>query len=255
MIKTYRHTTLDSVKAANAGEYFGTLQESVTEAWREHLKTAKYSAHMALDEYYNEMPEKVDKFIEAYIAVRGSKIMDYSCKFRAKNMTPIEYLKLLKRFLEDGRDEYCGEHSELNSGLDDIVGLIDSTLYKLKELRESEESMKNLVDFIKESLVSESMRYTGPKRVTLKDDFAFCTVDEYRDAPEEFEGFDELIQFAQANEKDFVKHKEYIIPKGTKVEYEGQDDMIRDLAIFSVQSGPAKGMLFKVFSDLANEMN
>jgi hypothetical protein len=155
MIKLYRNTTLDSVKAKSAGEYFGTLQESVTDAWREHLKTAKYSAHMALDEYYTEMPEKVDKFIEAYIACNGSKITDYTCNFRAKNMTPLEYLKLLKNFLNDGKDTYCGEHSELLSLLDDILSLIDSTIYKLRELKESQSGLVSLSEFITEKLENE----------------------------------------------------------------------------------------------------
>ena len=41
-------------------ELFGTLQMSVVATWRKHLRSAKYSKHMALDEFYKEMPEKVD---------------------------------------------------------------------------------------------------------------------------------------------------------------------------------------------------
>lgn len=153
MQKIYRAVNLDSVRAKTAGEYFGTLQESVTDMWREHLKTSKYSTHMALDEYYTEMPDKVDGFIEAYISVSGAKIADYKCNFDANNLTPLEYLKLLKAFLEDGREEYCAGHSELESDLDDILGLIDSTIYKIRELHESE--VMDLRDFIKEELSGE----------------------------------------------------------------------------------------------------
>ena len=35
-------------------ELFGTLQQSVVSTWRKHLRTAKYSKHMALDKFYNE---------------------------------------------------------------------------------------------------------------------------------------------------------------------------------------------------------
>lgn len=167
MQKIYRTVKLDGVKAKSAGEYFGTLQESVTEAWREHLKTAKYSTHIALDDYYNDMPEKIDAFIEAYIAC-NEKIEDYSCNINAKNLTPLEYLKLIKAFAEDGRDEYCGDHSELHSCLDDILELIDSTIYKLRELHESCE-MISLRDFIAEDLekISEA-------EDTLKVILQFC---------------------------------------------------------------------------------
>ena len=32
-------------------ELFGTLQQSVVASWRKHLRTAKYSKHIALDEF------------------------------------------------------------------------------------------------------------------------------------------------------------------------------------------------------------
>ena len=50
-------------------ELFGTLQQSTVASWRKHLRTAKYSKHMALDEFYKEMPEKVDALIEAWMGM------------------------------------------------------------------------------------------------------------------------------------------------------------------------------------------
>lgn len=155
MERYYRSIKVDDVKAATAGEYFGTLQQSVTEAWRHHLKTAKYSAHMALDEYYTEAPEKIDALIEAYIAEKGEKIMDYKCNIKASSLTPLEYLRLIKSFAEAGREEYCMGKGSLNSLLDDFLALVDSTIYKLKELHESDRGFINLSDFIIESLGEE----------------------------------------------------------------------------------------------------
>ena len=37
---------------------------SVVAGWRKHLRSAKYGKHMALDEFYKEMPDKVDDLIE-----------------------------------------------------------------------------------------------------------------------------------------------------------------------------------------------
>ena len=57
-------------------QLFGTLQQSVVATWRKHLRAAKYSKHMALDEFYKKMPELVDNLIEAYMGNKGSKIKD-----------------------------------------------------------------------------------------------------------------------------------------------------------------------------------
>ena len=47
------------------GEFFGTLQDSITKEWREHLKTDKYSNHMCLNDFYEEMPEKIDALYQS----------------------------------------------------------------------------------------------------------------------------------------------------------------------------------------------
>ena len=52
-------------------QLFGTLQQSVVSTWRKHLRTAKYAKHMALNDFYEDMPEKVDALIEAWMGVNG----------------------------------------------------------------------------------------------------------------------------------------------------------------------------------------
>ena len=135
-------------------ELFGTLQQSVVGTWRKHLRTSKYSKHMALDEFYKEMPEKVDALIEAWMGVNGKKPKEFDNILKSKNMNTLDYLKSLKKVVKDGY-ELMDENKELEALLDDIAELISSTLYKVKELNENK-SMKNLSDFINESLVNES---------------------------------------------------------------------------------------------------
>ena len=48
-----------------------------------------------------------------------------------------EYLEALKNIVRKGRKELLGGKSELESDCDAILSQIDSTLYKLKELKES----------------------------------------------------------------------------------------------------------------------
>jgi len=117
------------------GEFFGTLQESITTEWRKHLQTKKYSTHMALDEYYKEMPEKVDALIEAWQA-DNEVVQDYKNTLEPGD-DALKYLESLKDFVQRGRTEFFKDKSELESLTDDILSLIDSTIYKLKHLTES----------------------------------------------------------------------------------------------------------------------
>ena len=134
-------------------ELFGTLQMSVVAGWRKHLRSAKYGKHMALDEFYKEMPEKVDDLIEAWMGAHGKKVGAFQNTLQSSNMNTLKYLNELKRVCKEGYS-LLGDKDELKSLMDDIVNLINSTLYKVKELNET--AMIDLKDFINESLVSEA---------------------------------------------------------------------------------------------------
>lgn len=124
-------------------ELFGTLQQSVVASWRKHLKTDKYSKHEALDEFYKEMPELVDSLIESWMGVHG-KVDEYKNLLgESSSMTAIEYLEKLKQIVKDGKS--LMDETELESCLDDISNQINSTLYKLKELKEN----LSLSDYLK----------------------------------------------------------------------------------------------------------
>lgn len=130
-------------------ELFGTLQQSVVATWRKHLRTHKYSKHMALDEFYKEMPDKVDDLIEAWMGENGRKVNSFENLITSRNMGTLAYLKELKRVCKEGYSLMNGDKS-LEALLDDIVELINSTLYKVKELNETQ--MISLKDFINESI-------------------------------------------------------------------------------------------------------
>ena len=134
------------MRTANISQLFGTLQQSVVNSWKNHLKTSKYAAHMALDEYYKEMPELVDTLIENYQGIYG-KVDDYK-NILDFNEDPIKYLKDLRDICVNSK-ELLQQNTELESDMDSILSLIDSTLYKLKELTES---FVSLEDYIKENL-------------------------------------------------------------------------------------------------------
>lgn len=130
-------------------ELFGTLQMSVVSGWRKHLRSAKYGKHVALQEFYEEMPDKVDALIEAWMGANGKKVGNFTNILTSSNMNTLSYLKELKKVCKDGYD-LLDDNEELESLLDDIVNLINSTLYKVKELAES--NIASLTDFINEQL-------------------------------------------------------------------------------------------------------
>lgn len=137
-----------------AGEFFGTLQDSVTKEWREHLKTNKYSAHMALDEFYKEMPEKIDALIEAWQA--DNDIVDDYKNVLEDGLDAIQFLQALKEHVKLGRSELLKGQSELESLADDILSQIDSTLYKLKHLSESRTSLSEYVEIFENQELSNN---------------------------------------------------------------------------------------------------
>lgn len=136
-----------------ANEFFGTLQNSITDEWRKHLEADDHDVHVILDEFYKEMPEKVDALIEAWQADHDV-VKDYKGQIGADDKDPLQYLEELKKFTKEGRAELLEGESELESLCDDILAQIDSTMYKLKRLTRyrKDEGVVSLSDYIKESI-------------------------------------------------------------------------------------------------------
>lgn len=189
-------------------ELFGTLQQSVVATWRKHLRTAKYAKHIALNDFYEDMPEKVDALIEAWMGANGRKIKGFENILQSANMNTLTYLKELKKVAKQGY-ELMGENEELVSLLDDIMELINSTLYKVKELNES--VSVNLSDYINEAL-NESMK----KDAVLKKDYKWIDVSELEILVE-----DEIISEVDGEllTEKYGKDDFIVFPKGTEFEF------------------------------------
>lgn len=189
-------------------QLFGTLQQSVVATWRKHLRTAKYAKHIALNDFYEDMPEKVDALIEAWMGANGRKIKGFENILQSANMNTLTYLKELKKVAKQGY-ELMGENEELVSLLDDIMELINSTLYKVKELNESVNV--NLSDYINEAL-NESMK----KDAVLKKDYKWIDVSELETLVE-----DEIISEVDGEllTEKYGKDDFIVFPKGTEFEF------------------------------------
>lgn len=138
-----------SVTVAN---FFGTLQECVTIIWRFHLKTRKHHVHVDLNDFYESALDKIDNIIEQYQGICGIVEDPFTNCVVGEGKDEISYLQELKGFIENNKC-VLGDHSEINSSIDDLLGLIDSTLYKLTSFTES--AVKSFEEFVYEDYEPE----------------------------------------------------------------------------------------------------
>jgi hypothetical protein len=115
-------------------QFISTLFASRTQAHIFHLQTTSFAQHKALNEYYDGIIDLVDAFIESYQGRHGI-IRGYSSpsSFREDDST-VKYFEGLNKYVELTREK-LPQDSYLQNQVDEIVALIESTVYKLKYLR------------------------------------------------------------------------------------------------------------------------
>lgn len=101
--------------------------EARNEAHLEHWRTKSFAQHAALGEYYDEVVDTVDKFVEAYQGTFG--IVETGKKDVAK----IIHDDII--WLNDNREKLCKGVSALENIIDELTALHMKTLYKLENLR------------------------------------------------------------------------------------------------------------------------
>ena len=128
-----------SIEAQHKGadpvmQFVMCLLHSVTNAHILHLSTTSYSTHQALGNFYAEIGDLVDGFVEAFQGKYGL-LTDYKSDYAVPS-NPIDYMNYLKAEVEKlRRDPAFPQDSELQNEVDTIANLINSTLYKLRFLK------------------------------------------------------------------------------------------------------------------------
>jgi hypothetical protein len=117
--------------------FISTLLESRNQAKVYHwqvLEEGSYSAHKALDEYQDGIEDLIDTLVESYQGrfgiVRGFK---QPMTIREDN-DPIPYFEALRKYVEINKYNFT-QTSYVQNQVDEIMSLIESTLYKLKNLK------------------------------------------------------------------------------------------------------------------------
>ena len=150
---------------------FGTLQECVTITWRLHLKTRKHHIHVTLNEFYDKAIDIVDDIIEQYQGIYGVVEDTFTNCVVGDGKSESEYLTELKTFIENNRC-VLGDHSEINSTIDEFLALIDSTIYKITSFCENQ--IKSFDEFVYED-------YTAIKEACCHNKFG----ERYSDDPDD----------------------------------------------------------------------
>jgi hypothetical protein len=107
------------------------LLNSATVAHLQHWQTKNYSTHKALKKYYEQIPHLTDRLVECFMGRHGI-LADFEEELEVEK-NPIRYFKALQKYVDDSR-KHLPKDSELQNIVDEILCLINTTLYKLENL-------------------------------------------------------------------------------------------------------------------------
>lgn len=116
----------------NCALFAATLLHSATNTHFFHWSTDSYAKHVALAEYYDGIVELTDNFVEAYMG-KYQKITSFPSTYHQPK-DPVKYLQSLQSFVEAARAD-LPQDSELQNLVDEIADLINTTTYKLVNLK------------------------------------------------------------------------------------------------------------------------
>lgn len=116
----------------NCALFAATLLHSATNTHFFHWTTDSYAKHQALAEYYDGIVPLVDSFVESYMG-KYEKFTSFPSTYHQPK-DPVKYLKSLQSFVQAACDD-LPQDSELQNIVDEIADLINTTTYKLVNLK------------------------------------------------------------------------------------------------------------------------
>ena len=116
------------------GEFVGTLLHSATIAHIMHLQSKSYANHKALGNYYEEIVDLADSVAETWQGCNSEIISNYPNMFGNPISDPLDYLKSLRDYVITNRQS-ISESSNIQNEIDNVMTLLDSTIYKLTFLK------------------------------------------------------------------------------------------------------------------------
>ena len=118
-----------NIPTVTLGDFFLKLLHAATNGHILHLQTKSYSEHKALQKYYEQLPDLVDSIIEEWQGAY-QKIVEYPNVYEAPNMDALQEVMAVRDFVVKNR-AIVGDYSSIQNSVDNLMSLLDSTVYKL----------------------------------------------------------------------------------------------------------------------------
>lgn len=115
------------------GEFFLRLLHAATNGHILHLQSKSYSEHKALQKYYEELPDLVDNIIEQWQGAYQT-IVTYPNNYTPPLSDALTEVYEIRDFLAKNRS-VVGDYSSIQNQVDELMSLLDSTIYKLTFLK------------------------------------------------------------------------------------------------------------------------
>lgn len=121
--------TIKDLKDIKAEQFYGLLFDARNKMHRSHLATKSYSEHKALNEFYDEILDLSDEFLECYQGQFGK------LTFEEHEITESDSINYLHKFADKTKKfQESIKESHLKNIIDEMIALTYRTLYKLKFL-------------------------------------------------------------------------------------------------------------------------
>lgn len=122
----------DQVSNSVASELFARCRSLATITHFAHLSTDSYSEHQALATFYSDIVDKVDAFAESYIGKYGKFIS--LPNIPSNPQVAVDAILQSRDWIDSNRNLITDDTS-LQNLIDEIVELINITVYKLQKLK------------------------------------------------------------------------------------------------------------------------
>jgi hypothetical protein len=130
MKKVYSiNEAITEVPQVTIGEFFLKLLHAATNGHILHLQTKSYSEHKALQKYYEELPDLIDAIIEEWQGAY-QEIIEYPSTYEAPTEDALQEVMAIRDFLVENRS-VVGDYTSIQNSVDNLMSLLDSTIYKL----------------------------------------------------------------------------------------------------------------------------
>ena len=132
---TMKLKSLSTYPTDTVGKFLGVLMVARNVVHIKHLQSQSFSEHKALEDLYSALPDHIDALAENYQGRTNTIIDDYNltCADFSKK-SALDYVKTIRTYIDDNRKVF-GTYSEIQNQLDELVSTLNSTVYKLTNLK------------------------------------------------------------------------------------------------------------------------